>query len=89
MTRLRAWLDSCYGSRDGDQDPESRFINLGWVVLLNIHDCKCRSIDGCAHTMFSIHMDLQMYFHTGSLRLLCSKYENAYHINDYILHCKI
>jgi len=77
MRHLLTWLDSYYRSRDGDQDPRSSFIYPCYMDLLNIHDCKHRSIDGFIHTMLSIDMDLQIYFHTGSLRHLYFEYENA------------
>ena len=58
-TRLSlTWLDSYYGSRDGDQDRGSSFIYLGYVELLNIHDCKHRSIDDCVYTVYSVDIDL-------------------------------
>lgn len=46
---LLTWLDSYYGSRDGDEDPRSSFIHLGCEEFY-IHDyAESFMCDGSVH----------------------------------------
>jgi len=54
------------------------------VELLNIHDCKYISLDGCFHTMSSIDMDHSNVFLYYASRHICYDYGNGY-LNDDII----